>query len=102
MKRSLTHSVVVLALAVGAFAAPDEVFDGAQRLGTGVAVPVAAQERPTTVALAPAAAPITSGFLGLYPEDDFVLGTGRCALCRAPEQGKWYFMDDVIATPKSG
>ena len=45
---------------------------------------------------------LTSGFLGLYPEEDFDLGTGRCALCRAPEQGKWYFPNDVIATPKSG
>ncbi|MDE2144255.1 MAG: hypothetical protein KGJ84_17745, partial [Elusimicrobia bacterium] len=33
---------------------------------------------------------------------DFVLGTGRCAECRGPEQGKWYFLDEVIATPKAG
>jgi hypothetical protein len=45
---------------------------------------------------------ISDGRLGLYPEDDFVLGTGRCSSCRGPVEGKWYFPDDVIATPKAG
>lgn len=56
-------------------------------------------------ARAPAVAPtgrISSGYLGLYPEGDFNLTTGRCASCRAPKEGLWYFLDDVIAVPKVG
>ncbi|MFI5344834.1 MAG: hypothetical protein ACHQ51_00520 [Elusimicrobiota bacterium] len=45
---------------------------------------------------------ISDGFLGPYSEDDFVLGTGRCETCRGPVQGKWYFLNEVIATPKAG
>ncbi len=45
---------------------------------------------------------ISDGFVGLYKEDELVIGTGRCSGCRAPEQGKWYFLNDVIATPKAG
>src|SRR5207249_3410874 len=108
-------------LSVGASAAPDALFDGARLLGSGVSVPPAGSFRRTPAAFQYPAAPvqavapaapadvapssahgITSGFLGLYPEGDFDLGTGRCSACRAPEQGKWYFQDDVIATPKSG
>lgn len=98
------------------------VFDGG-RMPRGAVLPVAAGARQSSPAALPrAAAPVspaspapapavvapssarglTSGYLGLYPEDDFELGTGRCAVCRAPEEGKWYFLDDVIATPKSG
>jgi len=120
MKKLTTPLALILALALGASAAPDAVFDGARLLGAGVAAPVAGSWRPAPPALRspaptvqaepapPAATPaestrrLTSGFLGLYPEADFELGTGRCVACNAPEQGKWYFMDDVIATPKSG
>ena len=68
----------------------------------------AAALRSSSVLAAPAsveptdARGITDGYLGLYPEGDFQLGTGRCEACRGPEQGKWYFLDDVIATPKAG
>ncbi|MDD5302362.1 MAG: hypothetical protein PHS14_04560 [Elusimicrobia bacterium] len=127
MKKLLAPAALILSLALGASAAPDAIFDGARAFGGGIPVPVAAGPRrpsafffrPASVqaavaSSAPAVAPapaavepssargLTSGFLGLYPEDEFVLGTGRCVLCRAPEQGKWYFPDDVIATPKSG
>ena len=117
----LAPGALLLALVLGASAAPDAVFDGSRLFGAGAAAPVAGSFRRSPAALPPAApaatvlvstAPtaiagekargITSGFLGLYPESDFELGTGRCALCRAPEQGKWYFQDDVIAAPKSG
>ena len=60
------------------------------------ASPATHEARPTS------ARGITSGSLGLYPEDDFELGTGRCSSCRGPLEGKWYFLDDVIATPKAG
>ncbi len=123
MKKILAPIALIVVLALGASASPDALFDGARFFGAGVAAPVAGgyrqapavlprQSAPVQTAAAPAAAPaavepssargLTSGYLGLYPEDDFELGTGRCALCRAPEQGKWYFPDDVIATPKSG
>jgi hypothetical protein len=91
------------------------VFDGAK---TGPAAgPVAGTSRGTTAALNPPAAPaapapavdvqpapargISDGYIGLYPESDFELGTGRCESCRAPREGKWYFLDEAIATPKS-
>jgi hypothetical protein len=116
----LAHGALLLALALSASAAPDAVFDGSRLFGSGVAVPVfgsyrkasSVLPRPAAPALVEPAAPapppvesvrrLTSGFLGLYPEADFDLGTGRCVACNAPEQGKWYFPDDVIATPKSG
>lgn len=125
MRKPLASLVLVLGLALGASASPDALFDGARFFQAGAA-PVAGSYRPApavlprpfvplqsvSVATVPAAAPapvapssargLTAGYLGLYPEDDFELGTGRCALCRAPEQGKWYFPDDVIATPKAG
>ena len=103
-----------------AFAAPDAVFDGARAFSAiaapvsagaprkvqalGAKPPVAVQEEAPAPILeaSPSASKLTSGFLGLYPEAEFDLGTGRCAMCRAPEEGKWYFLDDVIATPKSG
>lgn len=101
------------------------VFDGSRAAPPAAAAPVAgkyhlaprsakASASSTSAATAPAPAPapadvaptsahgISDGRLGLYPEDDFVLGTGRCESCRGPREGKWYFPDDVIATPKSG
>jgi hypothetical protein len=45
---------------------------------------------------------VSGGYIGLYPESDFELGTGRCEDCRGPREGKWYFLDEVIATPKTG
>lgn len=45
---------------------------------------------------------LSGGYIGLYPESDFELGTGRCEACRGPREGKWYFLDEVIATPKTG
>lgn len=112
--------LLALLLALPAFAAPDAAFDGARSFGGGVAAPVAGSWRrastlpPAAAAEAPAvssaplapagvaARTLTSGFLGLYPEADFELGTGSCSSCNSPEQGKWYFMNDVIASPKSG
>jgi hypothetical protein len=122
MKKLLAPLAMILVLSVGASGAPDALFDGARLFGAGVAVPPAGSFRRTPASFQYPAAPvqavavpaapadvapssshgITSGFLGLYPEEDFDLGTGRCSACRAPEQGKWYFQDDVIATPKSG
>jgi hypothetical protein len=58
---------------------------------------------PAPADVAPSSARgLTDGHLGLYPEDDFELGTGRCSACRGPVQGKWYFLNEVIATPKAG
>jgi len=120
VKKCLAPLGLCLAFALSAAAAPDAVFDGARIFGGGVAAPVSGGNRRTspvlrraavsakaapaspTQAPAEAAHRLTSGFLGLYPEADFDLGTGRCASCNAPEQGKWYFEDDVIATPKTG
>jgi hypothetical protein len=124
VKKPLSSLALIVVLASGASAAPDSLFDGARFFGAGAAAPVAGAYRrppaPLPRAAAPAAASaapaavepadvapssargLTGGYLGLYPEDDFELGTGRCSLCRAPEQGKWYFPNDVIATPKSG
>ncbi len=120
MKKLLTPAAAILVLAVGASAAPDAVFDGSRLFGAGVAAPVAGSFKRAAAVLQSPAAPtqaapaapepapvasarrLTSGFLGLYPEADFDLNTGRCVVCNAPEQGKWYFLDDVIATPKSG
>ncbi len=112
---------LLLASAVAASAAPDTAFDGARAFGGGVAAPIAGSWRrastlplaapaetpavSSALAVAPAGAAartITSGFLGLHPEADFELGTGACSSCNSPEQGKWYFMGDVIASPKSG
>ncbi len=120
----LLSRFLAILLALPAFAAPDAAFDGSRLFGGGVAVPVAvpvagawrrASSLPAAVPAAmpdaaPAQAPVagekaralTSGFLGLYPEADFDLGTGRCLACNAPVQGKWYFPDEVIATPKTG
>jgi hypothetical protein len=100
--------------------AASAVFDGAVAPAGTAAEPVAGQtgtraalNAPTTPAApAPRAVPhadvqpspahgISDGFIGLYPESDFELGTGNCSSCRAPMQGKWYFLDDVIATPKA-
>ena len=62
--------------------------------GEEVSPPHAVAKGPPTAPSVPSApvtvAPssfrgLTSGFLGLYPESDFELGTGRCVLCRAPE-----------------
>lgn len=90
------------------------VFDGSRFFASGaVAVPVgpgAARAArglvrtaaPAAVVEPPRAQGISGGYLGLYPESDFVLGTGRCGSCRGPREGKWYFLDEVIATPKTG
>lgn len=93
------------------------VFDGS-RFGVALPEPVRAEpsgdapaavlERPAAEApAAPSERPapargVSGGHLGLYPESDFELGTGRCAECRGPREGKWYFLDEVIATPKAG
>jgi hypothetical protein len=46
---------------------------------------------------------ISDGFLGLYPDSEFTLTTGRrCVSCNAPKEGLWYFEDEVIAVPKTG
>jgi hypothetical protein len=122
MLKPLAPLALLLALALNASALPDAVFDGGRMFGAGAAAPVAAGVSRAAAILpahaaavpAPSAAPapadtpatafhgLTSGFLGLYPEADFDLGTGRCVACNAPVQGKWYFTDDVIASPKSG
>lgn len=70
-----------------------------------VLAPAAPRTQPQAAAVAvqpQSARGISGGYLGLYPEDDFVLGTGRCAQCRGPVEGKWYLLDEVIATPKAG
>ncbi|MCX5796244.1 MAG: hypothetical protein NTY77_12175 [Elusimicrobia bacterium] len=72
-----------------------------------VLAPAAPKKQPQASAAPAATLPesargISSGYVGLYPEDDFVLGTGRCETCRGPVEGKWYLLDDVIATPKAG
>jgi hypothetical protein len=99
-------------------------YDGSRPQPRSVSVPVTAAPAKSAQTLSPAAAPktapqqdsapapadvlpaqahgISDGYLGLYKEDDFVVGTGRCSGCRAPTEGKWYFLDDVIATPKAG
>ena len=54
---------------------------------------------------APSAAPRTKfsdGYLGVYPESDFELTTGRCQGCDIPREGSWYFLDEVVAVPKAG
>ena len=127
MLKLLAPFALILSLALGASASGDALFDGARSFSSR-SLPVAGSWRPSPVlphaaanlvvadvpastqAVSVAPAPVapsstrglTSGYLGLYPEDDFELATGACVLCRAPEQGKWYFMHDVIATPKSG
>lgn len=103
-----------------ALSAGGAVFDGSRRAlaptqavkgnqpSPGVRAQAAAQETQPSQAPAPAdvaprqARGISAGALGLYKEEDLVIGTGRCSGCRAPEQGKWYFLDEVIATPKAG
>ncbi len=109
-----------------AVSAGSALFDGARALSGAVAEPVAVPARTAAApnaapktsspaqAAAPSAAPaapvvspspadaISDGYLGPYPAGDFVLGTGSCPACRGPREGKWYFLDDVIATPKSG
>ncbi|MBI3552976.1 MAG: hypothetical protein HY077_10715 [Elusimicrobia bacterium] len=69
---------------------------GSSKQETPAAAPTPADVQPSQ------AHGISDGYLGLYKEKDFVIGTGRCSGCRAPEQGKWYFLDEVIATPKAG
>lgn len=107
-----------------AIAAPAAVFDGSRPGAGAVAAPVSgrahlpaaaakaagnstsaapAPETPAPADVLPSSAHgISDGHVGLYSEDDFELGTGRCPLCRGPREGKWYFLDEVIATPKSG
>jgi hypothetical protein len=105
--------------------APSAAFDGSRPGSGAVFAPVSGRYHlapgaakpagnPTSAALAPqtpeapadvaptSARGISGGHVGLYSEDDFELGTGRCSLCRGPREGKWYFLDEVIATPKSG
>lgn len=110
--------LALLLLVLPAAAAPDVVFDGARAHGGAAAVAgswkparpalvkVSANSAVEDAAPAPAAPTHTitgSGWLGPYGEDEFELTTGRtCLVCKAPQEGKWYFMDEVIATPKSG
>lgn len=95
------------------------VFDGS-RLGRPLPPPVRAEApadasspavlerkaapdaRPSAPAEPRPARGVSDGFIGLYPESDFELGTGRCESCRGTREGKWYFLDEVIATPKTG
>ena len=108
---------------IDAISSPAAFFDGRRPSASAVFAPVsgrsslapsavkAADHSPASEA-APAPAPldvaptsahgISDGRVGLYSEDEFVLGTGRCETCRGPREGKWYFLDEVIATPKSG
>ncbi|MCM2304586.1 MAG: hypothetical protein NDJ72_07780 [Elusimicrobia bacterium] len=125
MKKMTGLVALILALASGAAAAPDAVFDGSRLFGAGVAAPVHAGPGRASPVLAPRPVPpvfvpvaaeapaptsapaesvrrLTSGFLGLYPEADFELSTGRCVACNGPVEGKWYFMDDALAYPKAG
>ncbi|MFI5349076.1 MAG: hypothetical protein ACHQ2Z_06005 [Elusimicrobiota bacterium] len=98
---------------------PSAVFDGSRFAAPSVAAPAAGSRHlspssanetaadqapaPKTIDVAPTSAHgISDGRVGLYSEDDFVLGTGRCESCRGPREGKWYFLDEVIATPKTG
>lgn len=78
---------------------------GAVRAGAaGKSRAAAVSPAKTAVSQKRPAAPssdFTSGFLGLYPESDFELSTGRCASERAPAAGRRYFMDDIIAAPKA-
>jgi hypothetical protein len=121
--RNLLDAKTAAAIARGAslldsVSAGAAVFDGAKpgpSAGAGVVSGTTrgpkASLNPPAAATAPAvpAAPapptpahgISDGYIGLYPEGDFELGTGRCETCRAPREGKWYFLDDVIATPKT-
>ena len=104
---------------IDATASPAAVFDGSRFASPAVAAPVsghshlaapasnASADSPSAerspVDVAPTSAHgISDGRVGLYSEDDFVLGTGRCEACRGPREGKWYFLDEVIATPKAG
>lgn len=99
--------------------APGPVFDGS-RFGIRTPDPVRADGEPErSTAVLERTAPetparlgspvtptpaqgVSGGYIGLYPETDFELGTGRCETCRGPREGKWYFLDEVIATPKTG
>ncbi|MBI4345859.1 MAG: hypothetical protein HY553_03325 [Elusimicrobia bacterium] len=65
---------------------------------SGVAKPAAApQQTPRD------SGRFSGGYVGLYPESDFTLTTGKgCNGCNAPKEGLWYFPDDVIAVPKVG
>ena len=77
--------------------------DGPRR--TAQALPPRAIISPSDPRIAPQPGRFTGGSLGLYPEGDFELMTGReCAQrrCNAPREGTWYFLDDVIAVPKTG
>lgn len=89
---------------------------GAAAPAPAVIVPPSSAQRASSAA-APASraeanssapsAPVTStrfsdGYLGIYPESEFTLTTGRCRTCNLPLQGGWYFLDDVVAAPKTG
>lgn len=90
-------------------------FDGSRVQGAATAVPASPAKRasalsrpsiapaptaPTEFLKAPAAAEPRT--LGLYSEDEFEITTGRCVGCNAPVEGRWYFLDEVIAVPKAG
>lgn len=64
----------------------------------------AAETQPAAQApAAPARGAFSGGYVGLKPESEYELITGRsCAGCRAPREGLWYFLDDVLAVPKAG
>ena len=84
-----------------------QVLAPAQRQGVRLEAGVSVQplQQATEAELEPgkpADAGFPGKFLGLYPSSDFELTTGRCDGCRAPKEGLWYFLDDVIAVPKAG
>ena len=40
--------------------------------------------------------------IGLLPADGMRLDTGKCGTCTVPEQGLWYFENELIAVPGAG
>jgi hypothetical protein len=63
---------------------------------------------------ASAAGPTTTGWpaglkgaldsesIGLLPADGMRLDTGKCGTCTVPEQGLWYFENELVAVPGAG
>jgi hypothetical protein len=45
---------------------------------------------------------LESESIGLLPADGMRLDTGKCGTCTVPEQGLWYFENELIAVPGAG